>query len=55
MLLGVVCGLVAVAFNKLLHKGEDLYDEWKIHPLPADHGRACSGLMGYGFVLAPTR
>ncbi|MFI4893024.1 MAG: chloride channel protein, partial [Phycisphaerales bacterium JB058] len=53
VLLGAVCGLVAVAFNKLLHKGEDLYDEWKIHPLlkPITGGLAL-GLMGYGFVLA---
>ncbi len=53
VLLGVVCGLVAVAFNKLLHMGEDLYDEWKIHPLlkPITGGLAL-GLMGYGFVLA---
>ncbi len=33
VLLGGVCGLVAVGFNRMLHKGEDLYDKIKLHPL----------------------
>lgn len=53
VLLGAICGLVAVLFNKTLHKGEDLYDAWKIHPLlkPVTGGLAL-GVMGLGFVLA---
>jgi len=33
VLLGALCGSAAVAFNKVLHLGEDLYDAWRIHPL----------------------
>ncbi|MCA9271435.1 MAG: chloride channel protein [Phycisphaerales bacterium] len=53
VLLGGVCGLVAVGFNLLLHKGEDLYDDWKLHPLlkPITGGLAL-GLIGYAFILA---
>ncbi len=53
VLLGAVCGLVAVVFNKTLHKGEDLYDDWKIHPLlkPVTGGLAL-GVMGLLFILA---
>lgn len=53
VLLGAVCGLVAVAFNKLLHKGEDLYEDWKIHPVlkPVTGGLAL-GLLGFGFIYA---
>ncbi len=53
ILLGAICGLVAVAFNRLLHKGEDLYDRWKLHALlkPVTGGIAV-GLLGLAFVFA---
>jgi len=46
VLLGGICGLVAVAFQRLLHKGEDLYDAWRIHPLlkPITGGLALGAL-----------
>ncbi|MCW5774998.1 MAG: chloride channel protein [Phycisphaeraceae bacterium] len=46
VLLGGICGLVAVAFQRLLHKGEDLYDAWRIHPLlkPVTGGLALGAL-----------
>ena len=53
ILLGAICGLVAVAFNRMLHKGEDLYDRWKIHPiLKTVTGGIAIGLMGLAFVFA---
>jgi len=33
IILGLVCGLVAVGFNRLLHYGEDVYDRSSLHPL----------------------
>ncbi|MDQ7013071.1 MAG: chloride channel protein [Planctomycetota bacterium] len=52
ILLGAVCGLVAVWFNKLLHKGEDLYDAWKVPALiKTVSGGVGVGLLGLGFVL----
>ncbi|MCC7388002.1 MAG: chloride channel protein [Phycisphaerales bacterium] len=53
ILLGALCGLVAVAFNKLLHRGEDLYDRWKIHPLlkPVT-GAVAIGVLGIAYVYA---
>ncbi len=33
ILLGAVCGLVAIGFNRLLHFGEDAYDAWSLHRL----------------------
>ncbi len=33
LLLGAVCGLVAVAFNRMLHAGEDRFTALKLHPL----------------------
>ncbi len=53
ILLGAVCGLVAVGFNKMLHKGEDLYEAWKIPALlkPVTGGLAI-GALGLGFYFA---
>jgi len=51
--LGFVCGLVAVGFNRVLHWGEDLFDNWKINPyLKPLAGAAGLGLLGIAFVLA---
>ncbi len=53
ILLGAVCGLVAVGFNKMLHKGEDLYDAWKVPALlKTVSGGLAIGLLGLGFVFA---
>lgn len=52
ILLGAVCGLVAVWFNKLLHKGEDLYEAWDVPALiKTVSGGVGVGLLGLGFVL----
>lgn len=53
VLLGGVCGLIAVAFNKLLHRCEDFYASWKIHPLlkPVT-GALALGVLGVTFVVA---
>jgi len=53
IILGLLCGVVAVAFNKLLHKGEDLFDDWKIHTLLKPiFGAMALGALGIGAVLA---
>lgn len=52
VLLGGVCGLAAVAFNKLLHKGEELFDAWKVPSLLKPiTGAAALGLLGIAYVL----
>ncbi|QKK07189.1 MAG: chloride channel protein [Planctomycetota bacterium] len=53
IMLGAVCGLVAVLFNRLLHKGEDLYEKVRIHPLlkPVTGGLAL-GLLGVVYIFA---
>ena len=53
IMLGALCGLVAVLFNRLLHKGEDLYEKVRIHPLlkPVTGGLAL-GLLGVVYIFA---
>lgn len=52
VLLGAVCGLVAVTFNLTLHKGEDLYDRWRIHPiLKPITGALFMGAIGIVYVV----
>lgn len=53
VVLGLVCGVVAVGFNKMLHAGEDLYDAWKIPSLlkPVT-GAIALGVLGLGSVWA---
>lgn len=47
IMLGVIAGFVAVAFNKTLHTCEDLYDDLKIHPiLKPMTGALLLGLLG---------
>jgi len=51
MLLGVICGLVAVGFSRLLHAGEDLYSEVKLHPLVKPiTGAILLGVVGIAFL-----
>ncbi|MGP1273073.1 MAG: chloride channel protein [Phycisphaerales bacterium] len=53
VVLGLLCGAVAVAFNKMLHAGEDLYDGWRIHPLLKPiSGALVLGALGVGSVWA---
>lgn len=53
ILLGALCGLVAVWFNRLLHLGEDLYESWKVPEIvkPLSGGLAM-GLLGLGYVAS---
>ncbi|MBK7403585.1 MAG: chloride channel protein [Phycisphaerales bacterium] len=53
ILLGALCGLVAVWFNRLLHLGEDLYEKWKVPELvkPITGGLAM-GVLGIAYVAA---
>jgi CIC family chloride channel protein len=51
VILGLICGLIAVAFNKLLHKGEDVFESWKIHTLLKPIiGALILGVLGIGAV-----
>ena len=53
IMLGVLAGFVAVAFNWVLHAGEDFYDELKIHPiLKPVTGALVLGLLGLVCVQA---
>lgn len=47
LLLGAVCGLIAVAFNHALHFTEDVYEKLKLHPLlkPVT-GAVALGILG---------
>ena len=52
VVLGIVCGIVAVLFNILLHWGEDTYDRIPLHPLAKPlTGAALLGAIGIGWVL----
>lgn len=52
ILLGAICGFVAVGFNRLLHWGEDVYDRVRLHPLLKPiTGAVLLGLLGGGFLL----
>lgn len=50
-LLGLVCGLAAVGFNRLLHAMEDAYAKLNLHPLLKPiTGAAALGLLAVGFL-----
>lgn len=53
ILLGALCGLVAVGFNRLLHLGEDLYEKWRVPEIvkPLTGGLAM-GVLGLAYVYA---
>ncbi len=52
LLLGAMCGLVAVAFIKSLYWTEDAYARLKIHPiLKPVTGAASLGLIGVAFII----
>ena len=51
--LGILCGLVAVGFSRLLHWGEDRFERLRIHPIArAVTAGAMLGVLGLGFVAA---
>ncbi len=51
LLLGAVCGLVAVGFTRTLHALEDVYEGLKIHPiLKPITGALLLGVLGVSFV-----
>jgi chloride channel protein, CIC family len=53
ILLGAVCGLVAVLFNRMLHKGEDLYEGLRLHPMVKPvTGALALGCLGGMYILA---
>ncbi len=53
VVLGLICGGVAVLFNKLLHWGEDAYAAWNIPVLLKPiTGALGLGLLGVAFVVA---
>lgn len=55
IVLGVVCGLLAVGYSRLLHAAEDRFAAIRIHPvLRPVLGAAMLGLLGVGFVVAFT-
>ncbi|MEO0482560.1 MAG: chloride channel protein [Planctomycetota bacterium] len=52
LILGAVCGGVAVLFNILLHFGEDVYAKLPLHPIAKPMtGAALMGGLGIGWVL----
>ncbi|MFG0293935.1 MAG: chloride channel protein [Phycisphaerales bacterium JB050] len=52
LLLGLLCGAVAVAFIKMLYKSEDLAEELKVHPIVKPMlGAAMLGVLGIGYLL----
>ncbi len=52
LLLGLVCGVVAVAFIKMLYKSEDLAEELKVHPIAKPViGAALLGVLGIAYLL----
>ncbi|MEE9129740.1 MAG: chloride channel protein [Phycisphaerales bacterium] len=57
LMLGVLCGLAAMAFIKALYWTEDVYARIKLHPiLKPVSGAAMLGLIGLGYVvLSPGR
>ncbi len=51
VILGLLCGVVAVAFTRMLYAAEDLADRIKVHPvLKPVIGGALLGLLGAGFL-----
>ena len=52
LMLGVLCGLAAMAFIKALYWTEDVYARIKLHPiLKPVTGAAILGLIGLGYIL----
>ncbi|MCA9300829.1 MAG: chloride channel protein, partial [Phycisphaerales bacterium] len=50
--LGIVCGLIAILFNRTLHLGEDLYDKVPLHPmLKPVTGAILLGTLGVIFLV----
>ena len=56
IVLGLVCAIVGVAFTKLLHLGEKLFEKLHVHPIIKPVvGASMLGLLGIVFVLVAGR
>ncbi len=56
IVLGIVCAVVGVAFTKLLHLGERLFEKLRVHPIVKPVvGAVMLGLLGITFVLIAGR
>ncbi|MBX3351575.1 MAG: chloride channel protein [Phycisphaeraceae bacterium] len=54
VVLGLVCGAVAVAFAKTLYKSEDLFEKMRLHPLLKPVlGALLLGALGVAFMVTP--
>lgn len=54
VVLGILCGLCAVMFNWILHTGEDLFAQVRLHPIIKPvFGAFLLGLAGIAFLLIP--
>jgi CIC family chloride channel protein len=52
--LGIVCGVTAVAFNRMLHKGEDVFERLRVPVLVKPVvGALLLGLIGIAFLSLP--
>lgn len=56
IVLGLVCGVVAVGFTRLMYATEDTYEKFKLHPIIKPiTGAALLGLLGIVFLLLANR
>ena len=54
VVLGIVCGLSAVMFNWMLHKGEDLFEKVPLHPVAKPvFGALLLGVVGLAYLSVP--
>ncbi len=55
VVLGIVCGCTAVLFNWMLHKGEDLFEKFRLHPIAKPvFGAFLLGLLGLAYLSIPS-
>lgn len=54
ILLGVVCGVIAVGFNWMIHAGEDRFEKLPVHPVAKPViGAGLLGCLGIAFLAFP--
>lgn len=52
IVLGIICGFVALGFNWMIHKFEDIFEGWSVHPLIKPVSGAIGlAVLGFGFIL----
>lgn len=56
VVLGVICGVIAVAFTRMTYATEDIYERFKLHPIikPVT-GALLLGLLGIAYLLIANR